>query len=127
MSTHRCPELTEVISSVGARIALQKVFSNDICEETNVPFELPVASTSTSAVTPTLTLASQDMFDVIENNEMSINSDIETSLEDDVQSSEETIVKTSDTQNMIILNTSCDNEPARKKQKIETVNNKTVS
>lgn len=48
MIINRCPELAELIPSIGARIALQNYFSkNDSDKETEISSELSMTSVST--------------------------------------------------------------------------------
>lgn len=131
ITINRCPEVTEVIPSIGARIALQNYFlNNGLCEETKTPSELSLASTSTPSVTPTLTLAlaPQEIFDMTIplDNEASINSNAQTCTENATQPSLLKASSVNDRQNIIILNTSYNDEPAKKIQKIETVDNMMV-
>ncbi|XP_011867490.1 PREDICTED: uncharacterized protein LOC105561787, partial [Vollenhovia emeryi] len=123
MTINRCPEITEVIPSIGARIALQNYFSNnDLDKETETPPERSLTSTSTPSVTPsealTTLMSSNTSIDVSLDNEASINSG--TVVENTVQLPLE-ISSVNDIQDVIILSTTND-EPAKKKQRIEAVN-----
>lgn len=126
MVVNRCSELTEVIPSIGARIALQNYFANnDLDKETETSSHISVASVSTPSATPTLTLTitPHDIFNAAmsldKDENILMNSDIEASIEniEHIESNLKT-----DTQNIVILNSS-DNEPLKKMQRIETVDN----
>lgn len=128
MATNRCPELVEVIPSVGARIALQNYFfNNDLSKRTNAPSELSLASTSTPSVTPTLTLAlpPREIFDTCMtlDKEVPISNDTEISTENAMQTSFVESPSVNDTQNIVIINTTCEDEVAKKIRRIETADN----
>lgn len=127
MVINRCPELAELIPSIGARIALQNYFSkNDSDKEIEISSELSMTSVSTPSVTPTLTLAltPQEIFNATMTfDEKPIQSDIEASIENIRQPLLVKACPDNDTQNIVILSSSPDNEPAKKIQGIETVDN----
>ncbi|XP_071652958.1 uncharacterized protein [Temnothorax longispinosus] len=125
MTINQCPELAEVIPSVGARIALQNYFrsNDDSCKEINAPSDnnLPLASTSTPFVTPSLTLALTpgEIFDESLDNTTS-NNDIKASMENATQSSFVEESSVNDTQNIVILDTyGHDNEIVEELQRID--------
>ncbi|XP_024877805.1 uncharacterized protein LOC112458415 [Temnothorax curvispinosus] len=125
MTINQCPELAEVIPSIGARIALQNYFrsNDDLCKEINAPSDnnLPLASTSTPFVTPSLTLAltPEEMFDESLDNTTS-NNDIKASMENATQSSFVEESSVNDTQNIVILDTyGHDSEIVKELQRID--------
>ena len=126
MVTNRCPELVEIIPSIGARFALQNYFlNNDKSKEIIASSELALPSTSTSFVTPTLALTPQEIFEVAVplDNKASIISDTETSTENIIPSSLVETPSVNNAQNFIILNANCENKVSRKRQRIEIVDN----
>jgi len=122
MVINRSLELAEIIPSIGARIALQNYFfNNNLAKETKTPFQLSMIPISTPSVTP-LALTPQKMFDVTSlDNETSININTQIPTENIIQSLHVETSSVNDTQNIVLLNTNCDNEPPEKIQRIETI------
>lgn len=132
MSIHELTELADVLpTSAGARILLQNYFlKNNISKETRTSSELPLATNSTSSVTPTmtLTLMPQQAFDMTASldREVSMNNNKLTSssqapIENAIHPSLTKTSSVNDSQEIRIFNTSYDEEPAKKIQRIETV------
>jgi len=125
MVINRSPELAEIIPSIGARIALQNYFfNNNVAKETKTPSQLSVIPISTPCVTPTLTVAltPQKMFDVTSlDNETPVNINTQVPIENIIQSLHVETSSVNDTQNIVLLNTNCDDEPPKKIQRIETM------
>jgi len=125
MVINRSPELAEIIPSIGARIALQNYFfNNNLAKETKTPSQLSVIPISTPSVTPTLTLAltPQKMFDVTSlDNETPININTQVPTKNIIQLLHVETSSVNDTQNIVLLNTNCDDKPPEKIQRIETM------
>ncbi|XP_039308866.1 uncharacterized protein LOC113005534 [Solenopsis invicta] len=117
MVVNRCPELCDVIPSIGARIALQNYFiNNDSDKETETSSHISLSSVSTpSATLPLANITPRDILDAA----ISLDNESVNNTEEYIENIESHL-KTSNTQNIIILT---DNEPANKKQRIETVDN----